>query len=64
MEGEIGLVVEEAAGPLVNKYEALELLGKVTAAEDRGGQAGGSQRHKEIDLENSDAPKSQPWECP
>ena len=29
-----------------------------------GGEAGGNQRHEEIDLENSDAPESQPWERP
>jgi len=29
-----------------------------------GGEAGGSQRHEEIDLENSDGRESQPWERP
>jgi hypothetical protein len=64
MEGEIGLAVEKAAVPLVNRGEALELLEKGSIAEDRGGDAGGSQRHKEIDLENSYTPESQPWERP
>jgi hypothetical protein len=64
MEGGIGLAVEKAAGTLVNRGEALELLEKVSVAEGRGGDAGGSQRHEEIDLENSYAPESQPWERP
>jgi hypothetical protein len=46
-EGEIGLAVYEAAGPLGNKDDALELLEKVSIAEDCGGEAGGSQRHEE-----------------
>jgi hypothetical protein len=48
-EGEIGLAVEDAVGPLVNREEALELLEKLSVAETvRGGEARqGSQRHEE-----------------
>ena len=31
---------------------------------ERSGKGGGSQRHEEIDLGNSDALESQPWERP
>jgi hypothetical protein len=60
--GEIGLAVEGEAGPLVSKGKALELLEKVSVAEDaRQGEVRGMRK---IDLENSDAPESQPWERP
>ena len=59
-EGEISLATEEAAvGPLVNGEQS-----RGVEAVAVGGEAGGSQRHEEIDLENSDAPESQPWELP
>ena len=59
-EGEISLATEEAAvGPLVNGEQC-----RGVEAVAVGGEAGGSQRHEEIDFENSDAPESQPWELP
>jgi hypothetical protein len=55
-EGEIGLAVGKAsAGPLADRDKALDLPEKRAYVEARQGR-------RKIDLVNSDAPESQPWE--